>query len=58
MYLIENSQIGIKKTLPQEIDLRLEMEKEGKNSNFIIPYNKNRHLEVIENMDEGHLTVW
>lgn len=58
MYLIENSRIVIKRTLPAEIDFIIEMEKQGENVTFITPYDKKRHLEVIDSHDEEHLTVW
>ena len=58
MYKIENSQIGLKRTLPEEIDLIFKMENQVENVKFVSPYNKKRHLEVIENKDEEHLTVW
>lgn len=58
MYKIENSQIGLKETLPEGIVLISEMEKQEENLRFITPYDKKRHLEVIVNKDEEHLTAW
>lgn len=58
MYNIENSRIGLKRTLPKEIDMVLEMEKHVENVKFVTPYTKKRHLEVIKNKEEEHLTVW
>lgn len=58
MYIIENSQIGLKRTLPEETDLIFEMEKQSENVKFVTPYDKQRHLEVIKNENEEHLTIW
>lgn len=57
-YKIENSLIGLKDTLPEEVELIFEMEKQDDNMKFVSTYDKMRHLEVIENKDEEHLTVW
>jgi RimJ/RimL family protein N-acetyltransferase len=58
IYNMENPVIGLRNTLPAEIDLICELERHQDNKQFIIPYDKNRHLQVIENRDEEHLTVW
>lgn len=58
MYRIENFLIGIKDTLPEEIDLIYEMEMQDENLKYVTPYDKKRHLNVIENEDEEHLSVW
>lgn len=58
MYIIENSHIGLKRTLPEEIELIFEMEKQGENVKFVKPYDRKRHIEVVENVDEEHLTIW
>lgn len=44
-YKIENSLIGLKDTLPEEVELIFEMEKQDDNVKFVSPYDKMRHLD-------------
>ena len=43
MYRFENFVIGIKDTLPEEIDLIYEMEAQDENLKYVIPYDIKRH---------------
>ena len=57
-FIIENENIGITKTVYDGIDLVINIENDPENKSFITPYGKNRHVQVIDNKDEEHLTVW
>jgi diamine N-acetyltransferase len=57
-FIIENVNIGIAKTVYDNIDLIIHIENEQENKSFITPYDKNRHFQVIDSKDEEHLTVW
>lgn len=57
-FIIENKNIGITKTVYENIDLVISIESEQENKPFITPYDKNRHFQVIDSKDEEHLTVW
>jgi diamine N-acetyltransferase len=57
-FIIENTTIGITKTVYENIDLVISIESEQENKTFITPYDKKRHFQVIDSKDEEHLTVW
>lgn len=57
-YKVENLEVGLQSTLLEDVDLICEIEKQNGNLEFITPYSKERHLQVIESKDEEHLTVW
>jgi len=57
-FKIENESIGITETIYADLDLIIEIESQEENIVFITPYDKKRHLQVIEKKDEAHLTVW
>ncbi len=56
-FIIENTEIGLSYTLQSEIPLITEAEQHSDNKVFISPYTVERHLEVINNKDEAHLTI-
>ena len=57
-YRIENLNIGLTDTDPDDLDLICQIENEQENLNFIIPYHRTRHQQVIDSPDEEHLSVW
>jgi len=57
-FLIETPTIGFVETSASDIDLIIEIENQFENNQFINPYTKERHLQVITNRDEMHLLIW
>ena len=54
----ETEHIGLRDTDPADLDLICAMENEQENVRFIIPYNRERHQEVIDSREEEHVSVW
>lgn len=57
-FIIENDKIGLRKTLAEEVELICVIEKDSDNKEYIIPYDQQRHLQVIDSKDEAHLSIW
>ncbi|TAE21626.1 MAG: N-acetyltransferase [Candidatus Kapaibacterium sp.] len=57
-FILENSQLGITETLASDIERICDIEKQHENNQFITPYSKDRHLQVLNGKDEQHLSVW
>jgi diamine N-acetyltransferase len=57
-FKLENQHIGISETIAKDIGLIFKIENEQENKIFVMPYDKNQHLQVIDSKDEEHLTVW
>lgn len=57
-FIIENTNIGITKTVYDNVNFVISIESKEENKSFITPYDKNRHFQVIDSKDEEHLTVW
>ena len=57
-FKIENIIIGLSETLPENLNLICEIEKQRGNREFINPYDKKRHQQVIDSKDEEHLSIW
>jgi diamine N-acetyltransferase len=57
-FILENAHLGITHTLAEDIDRICNIEKQQENEQFITPYSKDRHIKVLINKDEQHLSVW
>jgi diamine N-acetyltransferase len=55
MCKLKTSTISLVNTTEVDIDLVMTMEKE--NAQFILPYSRERHIEVLESEDEEHFLI-
>ena len=56
-FKIENNSIGLRPASPDEVDYIHELESRPENSMYVMPYSKERHLQVITNPDEELLVI-
>ncbi|HEX8548887.1 MAG TPA: hypothetical protein VF691_18115 [Cytophagaceae bacterium] len=54
----EYDNIVIKDTSPDDLDVICHLERSENNGQFILPYEKDRHEEVINSHDELHLSMF
>ena len=54
---VKNDMLKFRPTLVQDLDKVLSIERDPDNINWIFPYSKERHLQVLENSDEYHYII-
>lgn len=58
LFRLGNTDIGLRHTLVTEVAAIKSLESQPDNSQFVMSYTIERHLQVIESRDEEHLMVW
>jgi diamine N-acetyltransferase len=56
-YKLENTELGLRNTLIEEVDVVYDLESQPENSRYVMSYAIERHKEVIDSEDEEHLVV-
>jgi len=56
-YLIENHTIAFRSTSPHEVELICALESHHENNSFILPYDEQRHQQVISSEEDAHLII-
>jgi len=56
-FKIESNNIGLRPAYPDEVDYIYELEARPENSQYVMAYSRDRHLQVIESHDEELLII-
>jgi diamine N-acetyltransferase len=56
-FTIQNNNIGLKPASLDDVDYIYELETRPENSRFVMAYSRERHMQVIENVDEELLII-